>query len=345
MTMDITKNAEADDVHGSDNVGHSVKTAVLRGAGVVMALIALVLLPFVLSRYNTFQAALILTNVVALVGLNLVTGYAGQISIGHGAFYAIGAYVTAILTNTYGLPYWCAVPLSIIPCFLIGFAIGIPALRLEGHYLALATFSLAVAVPQLLKSEYLSPITNGVQGIKLAAPKVPAWVPLNIDQWLYFFCLACCIAMLVFALNLVRGKIGRALIAIRDFPVAAEAMGINISFVKATTFAISAVYAGVAGGMATVVVRFVAPDSFDMFLSISFLVGIVVGGLSTILGNVIGAIFILMVPDLVQDVSKAAPWAIYGVLLILFVILLPRGLWGEIKQWASRLVLVGKSNG
>jgi branched-chain amino acid transport system permease protein len=297
--------------------------------------------PFWLSPYATFQLTLVLINGIVLLGLNLLTGYSGQISIGHGAFYAIGAYLAAILTTRFGVPYLATVPIAAAVCFFVGVLFGLPALRLEGHYLALATFSLAIAVPSLLKAKFLEWLTNGVEGIRLPTPKPPLWLPLTRDQWLFFITLFSAIVAVIVIHNLVHGKIGRALIAVRDQPVAARAMGINVAFVKTVTFGISVAFAATGGALSAIVVRFVAPESFDVFVSISFLVGIVIGGIASIPGSIIGGAFILFVPNIAQEISKAAPWALYGVLMVAFVMLLPRGIWGGVldcwallKRWA-----------
>src|SRR5436305_5030692 len=177
-------------------------------------------LPFVLTSYRTFQATLVLVYAIALLGLNLLTGYNGQISLGHGAFYAMGAYAAAILMDRAGVPYWATIPLAGAVCLVIGFLFGLPALRLEGLYLALATFALAVSMPPILKAHLIEKWTGGVQGIVIVKPDPPAWlaaagVNLNADQWLYFFVLAIALVLFAAGWNLVSGRIGRALIAIR----------------------------------------------------------------------------------------------------------------------------------
>jgi branched-chain amino acid transport system permease protein len=305
--------------------------AVAALAGLVVACA----LPFVVEGYQIYQLTFVMIYAIALLGLNLLTGYNGQISIGHGAFFAVGAYASAILIDQFGFPYYVTIPLAGLICFACGFLFGLPALRLEGHYLALATFSLAVAVPQLLKSKALSRWTGGAQGIVLTKPEAPFGLPLTADQWLYFMTFAITIAMFVLAVNLLRGRIGRALIAIRDEPIAATAMGVNTTFYKTTTFGISALYTGIAGCLSAVAVQFVAPDSFTVFLSISLLVGIVVGGLSSISGAIFGAFFIQFVPNLADQISKSAPWAIYGVFLILFVFFMPTGIGGAARKVAA----------
>jgi len=306
---------------------------------VFLILILLVLacaLPFVVSNYRTFQLTLVLVYAIALLGLNILTGYSGQISLGHGAFYALGAYCAAILMDKAGVPYWATVPAAGAVCFVAGFLFGLPALRLEGLYLALATFALGVAMPQLLKYHHLEKWTGGVQGIVIPKPEAPFGLPLNADQWLYFFTLAVMLAMFVLGWNLLRGRVGRALTAIRDHAIAAEAMGVHNALYKSTAFGVSALYTGVAGALGAIAVQFVAPDSFNIFLSIVFLVGIVVGGLASISGALYGALFIQFVPNIADEISKAAPWAVFGIFMIGFVYLMPTGVAGAVRLLLAR---------
>lgn len=292
-------------------------------------------LPFVVSNYRSFQFTLVLVYAIALLGLNILTGYNGQISLGHGAFYAIGAYVAAILMDRFGVPYWVTVPAAGTVCLVFGFLFGLPALRLEPLYLALATFALGVVLPQLLKYKHFEHLTGGVQGIVITKPGAPFGLPLSPDQWLYFFTLAITISMFVLGWNLLRGRVGRALVAIRDQPIAASAMGINTALYKSLAFGVSAMYTGIAGALGAIAVQFVAPDSFQFFLSIVLLVGMVVGGLASIAGAVYGAIFIQFIPNIADQISKAAPGAIYGAFLIGFMFLMPLGINGAVlKAWA-----------
>jgi len=308
-----------------------------RVAAIALLLAAACALPFVVSNYHTFQLTLVLVYAIALLGLNILTGYNGQISLGHGAFYAIGAYVAAILMDRYGVPYWLTVPVAGAVCLAAGFLFGLPALRLEGLYLALATFALGVSMPQLLKDKHLEDWTGGVQGIVIMKPDPPFGLPLNQDQWLYFFTLVIAIVMFVLGWNLLRGRVGRALVAIRDQPIAAEAMGVNNSLYKSLAFGVSAMYTGVAGALGAIAVQFVAPDSFSIFLSITLLVGIVIGGLASISGALYGAVFIQFVPNIADQISKAAPWAIYGAFLIGFMYLMPTGVAGAIRMVCARI--------
>jgi len=298
-------------------------------------------LPFVVSNYRTFQFTLVMVYATALLGLNILTGYNGQISLGHGAFYALGAYCAAVLMDQAGAPYWATIPAAGALCLVAGFLFGLPALRLEGLYLALATFALGVAMPQLLKYDHLEKWTGGVQGIVIAKPEAPAvfgqmGLPLNPDQWLYFFTLAVTMVMFWLAWNLLRGRIGRALVAIRDQHIAAEAMGINNAMYKSLAFGISAMYTGVAGALSAIAIQYVAPDSFSIFVSIVFLVGIVVGGLASISGALYGALFIQFVPNIADEISKAAPWAIFGIFMIGFVYLMPTGVAGAVRLLLAR---------
>jgi branched-chain amino acid transport system permease protein len=305
--------------------------------------------PFVASGYHIYQGAQVLILAIALLGLNLLTGFNGQISLGHGAFFAIGGYGAAILVVKLGLPYWLAIPLASVVCFVAGFLFGFPALRFGGLYLALATFALAVATPQILSYKGFDSITNGSQGITLAKPAPPLGIPLTPDQWLYLVCLASAALLFWAAHNLVRSRIGRALVAIRDQPIAAETMGINAALYKTTCFGVSALYAGVAGGLSTLAVGFVSPESFGLPLSLSFLVGIVVGGLASLGGALFGALFIEFVPNIADQLTvsfgegaKALPGAIYGALLILVMAALPTGAMGAVRAAVRALVRQAK---
>ena len=300
-------------------------------AGLAVLLAFAIVLPFLVSNYRVFQFNMVLVYAIVLLGLNILTGFNGQISLGHGAFYAIGAYVAAILMDHFGWPYWTTLPVAGIVCFAFGFLFGLPALRLRGHYLALATFALAVAMPQILKYKHVEQWTGGVQGIVIVKPDAPFGLKVTPDQWLYLFTLAILVIMFAVAWNLLRGRVGRAIKAIRDHPMAAEAMGVNIALYKSLTFGVSALYTGVAGALGAIVVQFVAPDSFTAGLSINFLVGIVIGGIASISGAIYGALFIQFVPNFADQISKAAPWAIYGVFLLAFVYLMPGGVAGFVR--------------
>jgi branched-chain amino acid transport system permease protein len=305
--------------------------------GLAALLVLACVLPFMISNYRVFQLTLALVYAIALLGLNMLTGYNGQISLGHGAFYAIGAYVAAILMDKFGVPYWLTIPAAGAVCLVAGFLFGLPALRLEGLYLALATFALGVAMPQILKYKGFEHWTGGAMGIVIVKPEPPEWSGLTQDRWLYFLVLACLVVLFVIGWNLLRGRIGRAMVAIRDQPIAAQAMGVNTAMVKSLTFGVSAMYTGIAGALGAIVIQFVAPDSFTVFLSISLVVGVVVGGLASIPGAIYGALFIQFIPNVADQISKAAPWAIYGVFLLLFMYVMPTGVAGFIRIVEGRL--------
>ena len=306
-------------------------------AGLAVLLVLACALPFLVANYRVFQITLVLAYAIALLGLNMLTGYNGQISLGHGAFYAIGAYTAAILMDKAGWPYWATIPVAGAVCFVAGFLFGLPALRLEGLYLALATFALGVAMPQILKHKSIEEWTGGVQGIVIVKPDAPAWTGLSQDQWLYFFCLAWVLLLFVLGWNLLRGRVGRAMVAIRDQPIAAQAMGVNTAMVKSLTFGVSALYTGIAGALGAIAVQFVAPDSFSFFLSITLLTGVVIGGLASISGAFFGAVFIQFIPNIADEISKAAPWAIYGIVLIAFMYTMPTGVAGFVRIARARL--------
>jgi branched-chain amino acid transport system permease protein len=297
--------------------------------GILAVLAVACALPFFLTNFRLFQFTQVYIYAIAILGLNMLTGYNGQFSLGHGAFYAIGAYVSAIMMDRWNVHYAWTIPVAGILCLVVGFLFGLPALRLEGLYLALATFSLALAVPQILK--YFEHWTGGSQGLVLTKPNAPFGLKLSPDQWLYFVTLAVLIALFWLGANLLRGRVGRAIVAIRDNHIAAEAMGVNSALYKSLVFGVSAAYTGVAGALSASVIAYVAPDSFNVFLSVTLLIGSVIGGLASISGAIFGALFIQFVPNWAQDISKAAPWAIFGIFLIVFMYVMPFGIAGAIR--------------
>lgn len=312
-------------------------------AAIAVMIAAACVLPLLVSDYRNFQLSQVIIYAIALMGLNILTGFNGQISLGHGAFYAVGAYTAAIMISQWGVSPYLTIPVAAVIAFAVGFLFGIPALRLEGLYLALATLALALALPQLLRFNAFEHWTGGVQGIFVDKPEVPFGLPINQDQWLYFLCLAVFLVLYWAALNLVRGRVGRALIAIRDHPIAAEAMGIDTARFKSLTFGVSALFTGVAGALSTLVVNFASPDSYTVLLSIALLVGSVVGGLGSIGGAVFGGLFIVFVPNLSQSISDAAPYVIYGMLMIVLMFVMPNGVAGAVSWLARRLAATVRS--
>jgi branched-chain amino acid transport system permease protein len=321
---------------GQPNSIAGIKIATWSRYVVVAGLILALLLPFAVKNFLIFQLTLALIYAIAILGLNLLTGFNGQFSLGHSAFYGIGAYTAAIMMDQGDIAYYWTLPVAGMVCFAVGFLFGLPALRLEGIYLALATFALAIAMPQLLKSTPLEGWTGGVQGIVLIKPDAPLGLPLNPDQWLYYFTILVAIVMYVCAINLVKSRTGRAIVAIRDNPTAASAMGVNVALYKTLTFGVSALYTGVAGALGAIAVGFVAPDSFTFNFAIALFVGLVVGGVGSIPGTLFAGLFVLFVPNLAEQVSKGLAQAVYGVILILVIYAMPSGAAGFVR------LIVGK---
>jgi branched-chain amino acid transport system permease protein len=299
----------------------------LRTWGLAAALLLAALLAplFLLDRFNTLQFAQVWIFAIALVGLNVLTGYSGQVSLGNGAFMAVGGYTTAILYWKLRVPYG----LTIVPAGLLaglaGYLFGFPALKLSGLYLALATFALALSAPPVIKA--MGQLTNGHEGIVLPQAEAPPGLDLTSEQWLYYLCLAIGVALFLFARAMLRSGTGRAFRAIRDSETAAAASGIGLARHKTLAFGISAFYAGVAGSLLTTLTAYVNPDSFGLELSLALLVGAVAGGLGTLAGPVVGAAFVVWLPIYAQRIS-GKPDISYGILLILVMLLLPQGIVG-----------------
>jgi branched-chain amino acid transport system permease protein len=303
----------------------------------IVFLVVAIAIPLLFKNFLVFQFTQMLVYAIAILGLNLLTGFNGQFSLGHSAFYALGAYTAAILMDQYSVSYLWTLPAAGIVCFVAGFLFGLPALRLEGVYLALATFALAIATPQILKLSPLEHWTGGVQGIVIIKPDPPPGVPLNQDQWLYYFTLAVGLLLYILARNLVKSRSGRALMAIRDNPIAARSMGVNLALYKSLAFGTSALYTGIAGALGAIIVQFVAPDSFTIVLSIAFLVGLVVGGVGWLPGAIFGGAFVLFVPNIAEGVSKGLSGAVYGIILILLIYLMPTGAAGFVRAVLARV--------
>ena len=309
----------------------------LRLAAIAAAIVAALAVPLLAQSFLVFQLTQVMVYAAAILGLNLLTGYNGQFSLGHSAFYGIGAYTAAIMMSRWGLPYPLTLPAAGLVCFAVGFLFGLPALRLQGLYLALATFALAIAMPQILKFHPLEGFTGGVQGLAVDKPDPPFGLPIDADQWLYYFTLLVLLLLFAAAASLVNSRSGRALMAIRDNPIAAAAMGVNTALYKTLAFGVSALVTGIAGALGAIAVQFVAPDSFSFLLSISFLVGLVVGGVGSIAGCLIGGLFVLFVPNIAESVSTGLAGVIYGVILLLVIFLMPAGAAGFVRFVIDRI--------
>ena len=325
-----------------------------------IAILFFIGLPTVVSSFVALEWTLALVFAIAIMGLNILVGFSGQLSLGHGAFVALGAYTSAILAHRYKMDYLLTIPIAGLLTGVVGFVFGIPALRLSALYLALATFALAVVTPSLIKRP--KDLTGGVQGILVTQPDPPQFArdtfasitgtAMTGEQWIYYVTLAFTLILFWLAWNLVRHRPGRAMRAIRDGEVAAAASGVNIAGYKTLAFGISAFYAGAAGSLYGLAIGFVSPDTFPVSLSIQLLVGAVIGGLASIPGPLLGAIFAYFLPiesnqwvpsqtwipdQITSTVKNAGPAVSYGVVLILVMIFAPNGLVGLVTSGYTAL--------
>jgi branched-chain amino acid transport system permease protein len=307
--------------------------ASFRGSVVLLGLCfaAACLAPFVLGGYGLY--ILTLAGVFALValGLNLLTGYAGQISLCHAAFFGVGAYATAILTQKAGFPYLLSIFAGGLLTAVVGALVAVPAMRLKSLYLAIATLGFGVVLQKII-FEWRS-LTNGGGGLALDPPAIAGY-ELGATG-LYYLTLAFVTLGLWGAWNISRGRTGRALLMIKESEIAAGALGIPSARYKVIAFAVSAFYAAVAGGLFAYLVRYIHPENFGVGLSIAFLSMVVIGGLGTIGGSIVGAVFYVVVPELLRGI-KDAPGLVFGLLLVLVMVLMPQGLWGLIRRLVRR---------
>jgi len=309
----------------------------LRAVFLIVAAAALLALPALADNYILHVMARLFVYVLVALGLNLLVGYAGQVSLGHAAFFAIGAYTAAVLAESGG---W-----SLVPCVLaaalvtaaVGYLLGLPCLRLTGLYLAMATLGFTLIVQEMLLQ--LAVITHGSEGMSVKPGSVLGF-KFDSDYRKYYLLLIVTIGMLLFARNLVRGRTGRAFLAIRENERAAEAMGVNLAQYKTVAFAISALYTGLAGALSAFLVGFLDPQEFSFFLSIQFITIIILGGLASLLGSVLGAGFLIILPELLAglDVWQAL---VYGVIMVLTIIFMPFGLSGAIRRYGYRWFGIG----
>jgi branched-chain amino acid transport system permease protein len=307
----------------------------------------LLLLPLVADAYVLYVVNLIGFAVIGAVGLNLLTGFTGQISLGHAAFVGVGGYTAAILMTRLNFSFWLALPCAGFVAAGAGLIIGIPSLRVKGLYLCMATLA-AQFIFEFIFIHWES-LTHGIRGINVPAPALGNFV-LDTEKRFYFLTLVVAVLAVVYARNLVRSRAGRAFVAIRDRDLAAEIMGINLFRYKLTAFAISSFYAGVAGALWVSFMRIVTPDHFPFHLSIQYLAMVIVGGLGSVLGSIYGAIFMVLTPEVLNILSTALSEMIptvgklfipmkevvFGALIVLFLIFEPLGLaeiWRRIKAF------------
>lgn len=314
-------------------------------AGIVLSRWKLILLclgfviaaavPFVLKNFFIFQITLAIIYAIAILGLNLLMGFNGQISVAQGVFFAVGGYTTAIFATRYGLNVFLTLPIAVVTSSLLGLVIGVPALRWQGLPLAFITFGLAVLTPPLALK--LEAITKGATGISMAKPAPPAWFPGNQDTLLYLCCLAGLALCVVIAARLTRGDTGRSLRAVRDNGLIAESLGVNLAKVRIAAFVTCSGMAGFGGGLFAIVNGFVSPESFQMTKSFDFLVGSIIGGITSISGALIGALFVMFLPDWAADMNIALSGLIYGAALIVMMLLARDGVVGLIRTLGAAL--------
>lgn len=304
-------------------------------AGWIVGVIILLLLPLFLGKYTVFLLSLLAIYALVSIGLNLLMGYTGQIAAGHGGFLAIGAYFTAIVgTSVEWLP--CPVILLMAGLFtgIIGFLLGIPILRLKGFYIAMATLAFGVVVSEVILQ--WSSLTGGDDGFGVPTARIPGFV-FDSDFKLYYLIVPVTLIMTLLAKNLVNGYIGRAFIALRESEIAAQTMGINLAKYKTIAFAISAFYTGVAGGLFAYLITFLSPDAFTIELSVDFIAMIVIGGMGSILGSIIGAVILTGMQQILAGLLDLQI-LIFGLSLIVFMIFMPRGITGMIYDLKERFV-------
>jgi branched-chain amino acid transport system permease protein len=268
---------------------------------------------------------------VAAIGLNLIIGYAGQISLGHNAFFALGAYTAALSVAHLQVHYVVSVLIAAAVTFVVGFLAGFPAQRLKGLYLALITLVLAVSVSPVIK--HFKAYTNGMSGLSVDRPTPPAWSGLTQDAWVYYVVLMFTAVCFFLARNFVAGSTGRALTAVRQAPLAASSMGVDVNGYKVLIFGLGSMFAGIGGAIFNFSIGFIAPDSFNLLLSVSFLAAIVVGGLGTVWGALVAGLFLQFVPSYASDISNALAGAVYGGILIVCMFFMPKGIVGSAMAW------------
>jgi branched-chain amino acid transport system permease protein len=312
----------------------------------LMLIAALITFPFIAPNYYVYMANYMAINVIITVGLNILVGYTGQISLGHAGFFAIGAYGTVLLMTALHLPFLLAIIVAAFIAAFFGFVLGLPALRLEGPYLAIATLGFGMAITQVIGRWQ---VFGGRMGLEAPRLSFGPYI-LESDKQLYFLIITITFIMTLAARNLMKTRVGRAFIAIRDSDIAAETMGVNLVFYKTLAFAVSAFYAGIAGGLFAFLLGFINPSTFNFILSIYFLAFVIVGGLGSIFGSIMGGVvmtWLLLVLDKVQElpylgaalVSFSENWMtlsglpniasiIFGLIIVLLVVFEPLGLFG-----------------
>jgi len=301
--------------------------------GWIAALIALLILPLFLGKYSVFLLSMLAIYALVSLGLNLLMGYTGQIAAGHAGFLAIGAYVTAIVTANFE---WLPCPVTLLLAGtisgLIGFLLGIPILRLKGFYIAMATLAFGVVISEVILQ--WSSVTGGDDGFSVPTARIGSFA-FDSDLKLFYLIIPVTIIMTLLAKNLVNGYVGRAFIALRESEVAAQTIGVDLAKYKTIAFAISAFYTGVAGGLFAYLITFLSPDAFTIELSIDFIAMIVIGGMGSILGSIIGAVILTGMQQVLAGLLDLQI-LIFGLSLIVFMIFMPRGIVGMLSDLKER---------
>jgi branched-chain amino acid transport system permease protein len=303
--------------------------------GWIIAVIILLLAPLFLGKYTIFLLSLLSVYALVSLGLNLLMGYTGQIAAGHAGFLALGSYFTAIIgENLQWLP--CPVILLLAGIFTgaIGFLLGIPILRLKGFYIAMATLAFGVVVSEVILQ--WSSLTGGDDGFSVPTAHIAGFA-FDSDFKLYYLIIPVTLIMTVLAKNLVNGYIGRAFIALRESEIAAQTIGIDLARYKTIAFAISAFYTGVAGGLFAYLITYLSPDAFTIELSVDFIAMIVIGGMGSILGSIIGAVILTGMQQVLAGLLDLQI-LIFGISLIVFMIFMPRGITGMVYDLKERYV-------
>lgn len=321
----------------------------VQGAGWVLLALAVVLIPVVFSQSTVVLFSQAAAFSIAVLGLNIVSGWSGQISLGHSAFMGVGAYTTAILVTDHSWSYFTTVPLAGVLCFVVGILVGIPALRLKGLYLALATLGLAVLFPNLVNR--FDSITGGSNGKNIPIRRIrllaPEWTGLDPRRdayiWVYAIVVTATAVAYLVARNMMASRNGRALLALRDNAIGAEASGVNLARNKVLAFGVSAAYAGVAGSLFMFTVSNATGTAYSLNRSVELLTGVVIGGLASLSGSLLGGLIVVFLPDKAQDWGDGAlAGAVYGAALIIIVALYPRGLAGLLQRVRRAVVTIAE---
>jgi branched-chain amino acid transport system permease protein len=313
----------APQIAASPAAAKSVLTVPLVASLVTLGL--LIVVPIFMKNFFVFQLTIIVIYAIAILSLNILTGASGQVSLGHSAFFAVGAYACGIMMEHANIPYPIAIPVAGVICFIVGFLFGFPALRLKGVYLALATFALAVAAPPLFKLGTFEHWTGGVQGLLITKPEPPFGLKISQDRFLYYLSLTIAVIIYLLSVNLLKSRSGRAMMAIRDNEIAASSMGVDLALYKTLAFGISAGFTGIAGALGAITVAYVAPDAYTFNFAIALFLGMVIGGVGWLPGSLAGAAFIVLVPNVAEGISKGLSYAVFGVFIFAVIFLLPNG--------------------